>query len=237
MIHIQNLTHSFQDKIILDDVEMIVDTGKIHALIGITGAGKTLLLKIIAKLVHLQVGTIKNNNEKLSYVFQQAPFFPWLTLQKSLELGTGKSAIDILPYLKKFRLEEYVNHYPKEISGGTLQKFNLLRAFLTDAKLILLDEPFSHLDIVQKENLYDFMFELWSDLNPTILFVTHDIDEALVLSHQISFLSKKEKNIKKVFEVRNRQSRVPESLIVLRTNPLFQNIFTEIHALLKDELS
>ncbi len=236
MIEIKALNHSFDNKQILNQVNLLVEKGTIHSLIGTTGAGKTLLLRVLAGLEKMQTGSITNSPKKLSFVFQKNPLFPWLTLKKNLELTTGKNILDFSAQLEKFKLTEYLNLYPYEISGGTIQKFNLLRAFLSEAEVIFLDEPFSHLDIIQRETLYEFTHELWKEKKPTIILVTHDIDESLLLSHKISFLSKKQKNITQTFSVKTISDLNQENILELRKMPFYQDIFSNIYELLKKDL-
>lgn len=237
MIEIKALCHSFDNKQILNQLNLQVEKGSIHSLIGTTGAGKTLLLRVLAGLEKKQAGTIIRSSKKISFVFQKNALFPWLTLKKNLELTTGKRIDHFSLQLKKFKLDEYLNLYPGELSGGTVQKFNLLRAFLSDSEVILLDEPFSHLDIIQRETLYEFTHELWKESKPTIILVTHDIDEALLLSHRISFLAKKERNITQTFDVKMTTDISQENILNLRVMPFHQSIFNSVHALLKQDLS
>lgn len=236
MISLKNISYSFGQKVVLQDLNLEVQPGSIHSLIGLTGAGKTLILKLLAKLAPLQKGTIQNSGKKTAFVFQQNAFLPWLSMAENLKLATGKDAAYLTERLKAFRLSDYINLYPSQLSGGTIQKFNLLRAFITEADLILLDEPFSHLDIVQKEDLYHFMLNLWNKQRPTIILVTHDIDEAMMLSHSVSFLSRKKHSIIGEVRVRNSEAREELSIINFREQGDFKKHYAFAYDFLKDDL-
>lgn len=230
-----NIDHQFDQTKVLSNLNLEVQQGDIHTLIGSTGAGKSLLLKIISGLIPLQKGRIeKTGNSSVAFVFQSDAFFSWMSIEKNLQLTTPLSIEEAMPLLRRFRLDEYLGKHPKHLSGGTLQKFNLLRAFLNRADLILLDEPFSHLDTIQKEELYSFLIELWQEYSPTIVLVTHDIDEALYLSHKVSLLSKKERTIKKTIALEDKDFNLKHHLEG-RSLPGYRENFYEIHKFLKED--
>lgn len=236
MILIKNLNYQFNGKTALQDLSLEVQSTSIHSLIGLTGAGKTLLLKVLAGLMPLQSGSILNPSKKISFVFQQNPFLPWLTMSENLQISTKQDMTLIKERLKEFRLDDYVDLYPKQLSGGTIQKFSLFRAFLISADLILLDEPFSHLDIIQKEDLYHFMLNLWQKQKPTILLVTHDIDEALMLSHSISFLSRKSHRIIETIQIKNLVETHSLNLLNYREDKNINRHYSTIYDYLKADL-
>lgn len=236
MISLNGISYSFGEKVVLQDLNLEVQPSSIHSLIGLTGAGKTLVLKLLAKLAPLQSGTIQNSSQKTAFVFQQNAFLPWLNMAENLHLATGRDLSYIKERLQPFHLSEYIDLYPGQLSGGTIQKFNLFRAFIVDADLILLDEPFSHLDIVQKEDLYQFMFSLWQTKKPTIILVTHDIDEALMLSHSVSFLSRKKHSIIQTIQVKNSASSNELQIMNFREQDNFKAQYAFVHNFLKDDL-
>jgi ABC-type nitrate/sulfonate/bicarbonate transport system ATPase subunit len=195
MLELKEISFSYRDHLVLKDLNLIIQKHSFHSLIGMSGAGKTLILKLISGLLKLQSGSIHNDHARVSFVFQNPEIFPWLTIEKNLQLCTSLVASEIETYLKTFRLEHTSKLFPHQLSGGTLKKVALLRAFLMKADLILMDEPFAYLDLAQKEEIYTFTMELWKQYRPTIVFVTHDLDEAIFLSSRISYLSKKDKTI------------------------------------------
>ncbi len=236
-LSINNISHEFAQNVILQDLSLEIEHGSIHALIGTTGAGKSLLLRLISGLTDLQNGSIETDKQKLSFVFQNNSFLPWLTIEKNLELSTKLKTSEMIMLLRKFNLLDYLKMYPKHLSGGTIQKFNLLRAFLNKSEIVLLDEPFSYLDIIQREDLYNAALDLWKEYRPTILMVTHDIDEALYLSHKISFLSKKEKRIKMTLSIGENQKSLPiTNLVEERLKKDYLNNFKILRDLLAEDV-
>ncbi len=215
---------------ILDQLNLNVKEGSIHSLIGTTGVGKSLLLRLVSGLTQMQAGVINADTENLSFVFQNNSFFSWLTIEKNLDLTSNQKTNEMHELIRRFKLDEYLQLYPKFLSGGTVQKFNLLRAFIGKPKLILMDEPYSHLDIIQREDLYRFTLELWNEYKPTIFFVTHDIDEALYLSNHISFLSKKSKKVAGELKVKDDlPNAVLDSLVEHRAREDYLKQFKFIH--------
>lgn len=196
MLKISDLVFEINQKIIFNGLELDLLPAKINSLVGTTGAGKSVLLKILAGIYHPQ--SIKSSilSDNTSLVFQGEAFYPWLKIRenilKCIHPNQEKKFIELC---EQFYLSEYLNSYPKQLSGGTIQKFNLIRAFLKPSELLLLDEPFSHLDIAQKEELYEFTKKLHQLEQKTILMVTHDLDEAFYLGHTINYLSKKSHSI------------------------------------------
>lgn len=233
MLQLKNIGYSFGDTTVLNDLNMSIADRTFHSLIGLSGAGKTLLLKLISGLLPLQTGSIQSSLQTKGYVFQQADLFPWLTVEKNLQLTCQLPNSEIREELKRFRLEQTANMYPHQLSGGTLKKVSLLRAFLKRDGLILMDEPFAHLDLAQKEEIYSFTLSLAEQYRPTIVLVTHDLDEAIYLSTHISYLSKKDKTIKDHFEVKIDRSL---SFHQSKTNDHHVRYYGQIYKKLKGEL-
>lgn len=200
-LEIKNLNFSYENNIVLTNLNLSVSPHSFHALIGASGVGKTSLLRLISGLEKTTELHSISQIESIGFVFQKALFFPWLNILKNLEITTNVSEADILSTLERFKLKKFSEMYPHQLSGGTLQKVNLLRSFIQRSDHILMDEPFTHLDLIQKEELYQFTLELWNDYRPTILLVTHDFDEAIFLAENISYLSKNKKTITDTFAV------------------------------------
>jgi ABC-type nitrate/sulfonate/bicarbonate transport system ATPase subunit len=233
-VQIKNLSHSFGDKKVLSDINLTVEPQAFHTLIGLSGSGKTLILRIVSGLEKVQEGDLLEIPEKLSFVFQKAPFFSWLTILKNLEICTHIHCDEIKATLKKLRLEQFSEMYPHQLSGGTLQKFNIIRSFLNGAKLVLMDEPFVHLDLIQKEELYTFTLELWREYKITIILVTHDLDEAIYLSTEVSYLSTKKKTIEDTFLI-DIDNSVPFN--TNKTTKSHRDFFNNIYQRLKSDLT
>lgn len=192
---------------VLDDIVLAVKEGEFSCIIGPNGSGKTTLIKIIAGIESFSGGVYKKTGE-VSYLPQQDSLLPWFTLKENIELPgrinnalTKKIQADIGKYLKKYKLSKFVDFYPGEISGGMKQKTALIRAIVYKPKIIVLDEPFSALDAITRIEVQQMLADLWFEYKPTILCVTHDIDEAIFLSDRIFVLSDRPGKIIKTFNV------------------------------------
>ncbi|UWN44982.1 glycine betaine/carnitine/choline ABC transporter ATP-binding protein [Clostridioides difficile] len=210
MIEIRNVTKKIGNNVILDDISLVVETGTLVVLIGSSGCGKTTTLKLINKLikptsgeVYINGKPISQENEielrrKIGYVIQNTGLFPHLTIKENIELiprlKKEKSVEEIekrtLQLLEMVGLDsdEFLNKYPSELSGGQQQRIGVARAIATDAEIILMDEPFSALDPITRTSLQEQLFSLQDELKKTIIFVTHDMDEALKIADKICIM-------------------------------------------------
>lgn len=209
MIEIRNVT-KIGNNVILDDISLVVETGTLVVLIGSSGCGKTTTLKLINKLIKPTSGEIYINGKpisqeneielrrKIGYVIQNTGLFPHLTIKENIELiprlKKEKSVEEIekrtLQLLEMVGLDsgEFLNKYPSELSGGQQQRIGVARAIATDAEIILMDEPFSALDPITRTSLQEQLFSLQDELKKTIIFVTHDMDEALKIADKICIM-------------------------------------------------
>jgi osmoprotectant transport system ATP-binding protein len=210
MIEIKNVTKKIGNKTILKDISLSIDTGMLVVLIGSSGCGKTTTLKLINKLIKPTSGEIYIDDKPISkqnvidlrrnigYVIQNTGLFPHLTIKENIELiprlKKEKSIEEIeqktVNLLKMVDLDssEYLNKYPSELSGGQQQRIGVVRAIATDADIILMDEPFSALDPITRTTLQEELFNLQEELKKTIIFVTHDMDEALKIADKICIM-------------------------------------------------
>ena len=210
MIEIKNVSKKIGKTVILDDVSLNIEDGSFVVLIGPSGCGKTTTLKLINKLIEPTEGDIfingtpisKQNSIKLrrniGYVIQSVGLFPHMTIRENIEL---------IPKLKKEKTEEeiaqksvelmnmvgldpkeFLDKYPSELSGGQQQRIGLVRAIAPDADIILMDEPFSALDPITRTQLQEWLYSLQEELKKTIIFVTHDMEEALKLADKICIM-------------------------------------------------
>ena len=209
MIKVENITKRFKNRTVLKSISFQIEKGEFVSIIGPSGCGKTTLLKMINRLIKPTSGKIYINGENIydkdpitlrrnmGYVIQQNGLFPHMTI---------KDNIEIIPKLEKKKSEEiykrtielmnmvdlnpdeYLNRYPSELSGGEQQIIGVARAFANDTDIVLMDEPFSALDPITRADLQNELLNLQSKLNKTIVFVTHDMDEALKLSNKICLM-------------------------------------------------
>lgn len=175
---IENLNVEYGDKTVFSNFHLEISEGEVTCILGNSGVGKTTLLEHIASKA-------QRENKEVAVAFQEPRLFEHLTVLENLKL-IGYSEKEIVRVLEKIGLNKNLHCYPSQLSGGERQRANFARAFLSQAELLLLDEPFFSLDLKLKLRLIKLLLEEKSD--KTIVFVTHDIDEALMLSDRILLL-------------------------------------------------
>jgi ABC-type nitrate/sulfonate/bicarbonate transport system ATPase subunit len=197
-ICIKNLSLQIESVEIFNQVNLQLNVGSFNTLLGLSGVGKTQLLR---RLANLQDSASHKksidllNGQSVSFVFQNSLLLPWLTIFENLKITTQATDLEIEEALQKVQLPQCKNMFPDQLSIGMQQKINLLRAFLKKSSIVLMDEPFSGLDHANRADLHKQLISFWQIHKCTILFVTHDIDESLVLSQNILLFSKKQKTI------------------------------------------
>lgn len=191
-----------QDLLVLNDVNVMLYPGEIVAILGKTGAGKSTLLRILAGLAAPTEGEVRCRGQLvtgpvpgLSMVFQQFALMPWLTVLQNVELGLEALGVDrqtrrerALKAIDVVGMDGFESAYPKELSGGMAQRVGLARALVVEPDVLLMDEPFSSLDVLTAENLRNDLLDLWLDKKTNIhsmLMVTHNIEEAILLADRI----------------------------------------------------
>lgn len=208
-IEIRNINKKYNDKVIFKDFEIDFYKDEVNCIIGKSGCGKSTLLNIIS-------GIIDNDDEfesiedNVSYIFQEDRLIEWMTVKENImvvvnKLYNKKEAEKLCDkYLELVGIKEYKNYYPQKLSGGLRQRVNIARAFIYPSKIIIMDEPFKSIDVINKEIIMNNFKEILKKEKRTVLFVTHDIDEALILSNKIYVLGNSPVKVKKIFkEVEN----------------------------------
>ena len=202
ILSIKNLHKSF-DKEIFRGFNLEIQDGEFVCIMGRSGCGKSLLLRLISSLEKLDKGKILFEDKEISepsleigLLFQEYNLLPWLSVYQNITFGIGKlnflqKEIDIKvnKLLKEFKIIEYKDSFPAQISGGTKQRVALARTLIMDPKLILLDEPFSALDYYTKQDIYKVITDIHKKYNKTILMVTHDPHEAKKLGNRVVEIS------------------------------------------------
>ncbi|MCT1183729.1 ABC transporter ATP-binding protein [Lactococcus lactis] len=210
MIEFQNVSKAFANKKILDHANFTIKDQEFFVLVGPSGSGKTTTLKMINQLVTHSEGKILINNEEIStanlrklrlsvgYVLQQIALFPNLTVSENIALipemkGWDKAKIadrtNELLDLVGLNPKDYARRQPSELSGGEQQRVGILRAIAANPKIVLMDEPFSALDPISRRQLQIFIKDLQKKMNLTVVFVTHDLDEALYLADRVAVMN------------------------------------------------
>jgi len=217
---------------ILRDVSMSVNEGEIVSLIGPTGCGKTTLLRIIDGLVPLDSGEILVNDKivkdpkdsSCALVFQRFNLLPWRNALKNVEFGLESKKVEAKErqeqaryYLKLVGLEGYERYYPHQLSGGMQQRVGLARAIATKPEVVLLDEPFSSVDLLRRESLQYEVLKILLKTKETAIFVTHNVEEAIFLSDKIISFSTRPGRVKAVYDVNLPRPNVADDEAIVRT--------------------
>jgi NitT/TauT family transport system ATP-binding protein len=209
----------------LDDISFTVNEGEFVSIVGASGCGKTTLLNIIAGLIKPEEGhvsvrarRVQGVDRKVGYTFQQATLLPWRTVRANIELGLeirgmGKDerCETAMNLLKQVNLEKFVDVYPHQLSGGMAKRVEIVRMLAIDPEVLLMDEPFGALDAQTKIHMQNVLLNLLQKLRKTVIFITHDLDEAVVLSDRVITLSARPGRIRRQHEVsleRPRDSRL-----------------------------
>ena len=209
-VQVRDLTKKFGDLLVLNHMDFDVEEGDLLCVVGPTGCGKTTFLNSLTKIYDITEGQIlldgrevdpKVNN--MAYIFQGNSTMPWLTVEKNVSFGLDikkvpsarkKELVD--KYLDIVGLAEYRNYYPNQLSSSMLQRVGIARAFATEPELLLMDEPYGQLDIELRFKLEDELVKLWQMTKTTVIFITHNIEEAVYLGNKIMVLTNKPTTVK-----------------------------------------
>src|SRR5437899_5626138 len=196
----------------LDDISLRIAPGEFLCVVGPSGCGKSTLLRILAGLDHQTGGTIKVDAEgwavENAMVFQESGLFPWMNVETNVGFGLmtrGVPAAEAAPRieaaLKLVGLTKFRRHYPHQLSGGMRQRSAIARAFVTDPGMLLMDEPFAALDAQNRVILQGELVRIWEQTGKTVVYVTHSIEEALLLGDRTVVMTAQPGRIKQVVEV------------------------------------
>jgi len=228
---------------VLDGIDLKIREGSIVSLVGLNGSGKSTLLRIIAGLENSTSGNIFLRGDRLGsrpdgrigMMFQEETLLPWLTAMENIELGLTIKGCPkkerrrhTLESLRTFGLAGFENKYPRELSGGMRQKVTIARTLIQKPELVLMDEPFSALDCETRQGLQKHLLEVWTQRRDSILFVTHNIEEALMLSDTVVVMSPKPS---KVFEIIPVNIPRPRNRLSRAFNELRQHILDLLRAM------
>ncbi len=218
-IEIKNINKSFEGRgknlSVLENINLTINDGELVCLLGPSGCGKTTLLRLIAGLEKPTSGEVIANGEVVekpsgdrAVIFQQYSLFPWLTVLQNvtfgLEISGGSKEENIKAaerYLTSVGLIDFKDSYPHELSGGMKQRVAIIRSLLNHSPILLMDEPFSAVDMQNRHKLQEQLIGVWKRFENTIVFVTHDVDEAVYLADKIVLLDKNPGKIAEVIEV------------------------------------
>jgi len=200
---VQNLCKRFGDKTVLEDINFSMQSGEFVTFVGSSGCGKSTLLRLIAGLDHPSGGRIQVDGSPVEgpgpdrgMVFQKYSLYPWLNAADNVAFGMrlqGMTSADVRNrtayFLEVVGLRDAATKLPRELSGGMQQRVAIARALATNPSVLLLDEPFGALDLQNRETMQDFLHKLWQRTGLTVLLITHDVEEALVLAQRVHVLA------------------------------------------------
>ncbi|MEA2105985.1 MAG: ABC transporter ATP-binding protein [Bacteroidota bacterium] len=211
-LQIEKLYKSFDDIILFKDFDIDFREHTISCILGPSGCGKTTLLNMISNTTPPDLGNFMGFNDKIiSYIFQEPRLLPWKTVLENISFVLDDSLSNkekhsiALKYSQLVELEKFNNYYPSKLSGGMKQRVAIARAFSYPSDIILMDEPLKALDLRLKMNLIKSFRRLWQMDKRTVIFVTHDIDEVLLLGNDIYVFSKAPVEIKKKFVITEKE--------------------------------
>lgn len=246
ILEIKNLSKSFgkasSKSLILKDINFSVNKGEFLCIVGPSGCGKSTLLRQIGSFDAADSGHILLNNKLVTkpqlnriMVFQDFnQLFPWKTVMENIifPLKTNnliKNKKELLEmgekYLSIVKLEKFSKYYPHQLSGGMKQRIAIARALAINPHILLMDEPFGSLDAQTRSELQDMLLNIWQETNITVIFVTHDIQESILLSDRIVIMGKNPGHIKKIID--NPLPR-PRSLENRELSSIYKNIYNEL---------
>ena len=232
----------------VDSVNFEVCEGEFVALIGPSGCGKSTILNMIAGLIPISDGEILIDGApvvtgrptpKVGYVFQRDTVYPWRTVSRNIGLGLELAGVDkserereVTRFVERAGLNGFEHAFPITLSGGMRQRVSLMRTLIMRPEILLMDEPFGALDTHTKLEMHKLLLQIWNEEKQTVVFVTHDLGEALTLADKIIVLSARPGRLKEIFDVPFAR---PRDAVTLRETPEFSALFSKIWHSLGEE--
>ncbi len=248
VVELNNVTHRFSESVTaVSDATIHIKKGEFVSIVGPSGCGKTTILNLIAGLHSLQRGSLKVSGRAPSaghadtaYMMARDGLLPWLSALENAEFGASVRGMPAQRrreraerLLKDVGLAGFGQAYPKQLSHGMRQRVALARTFCLESPLLLMDEPFGALDAQTKLQLEDVLLQLWSNEQRTVVFITHDLAEAIALSDRVIVMSKRPGRI--IADIEIPLSR-PRSIRELQKDPLFHRLYSQVWSQLETAL-
>ena len=248
-VQIKNVVKVFNGRngemVALNGVSLDIHENEFVCVVGPSGCGKSTLLNIIAGLLEPTSGEVycdgklvEGTGTDRGVVFQQYALFPWLTVKKNVRFALemrgikGKEADELaMKYLEKVDLVKFADHYPKELSGGMKQRVAIARAYAAEPQVLLMDEPFGALDAQTRTQLQSELLETWERDRKTCFFITHDVDEAIILAQKVIVMSARPGRIKEIIDIdipypRSQETKVSPRFLELK-NHIWSIVYQE----------
>ena len=227
---------------VLKNIKIEIQSNEFVCIVGPSGCGKTTLMNMIGGLIPFdnneQIGRNldddDDDDDTFGYVFQTSRLLPWLTVKENIELVSKKDTnldIEINHLLKEFDLLEFINYFPKALSGGMRRRVSLVRALINKPEVLLMDEPFVSLDQPTAENLYKVLIDYWEKNPITVILITHNLKEALLLSDRILFFSKRPATIVHDYKVKSNRGNL--KMDNKEVNKEYENLNKKFPSILK----
>lgn len=231
------------DVVALDGFQLDIKENEFICVVGPSGCGKSTILNIMAGLEKPTSGEVLVDGKSVNgpgaergVVFQQYALFPWLTVKKNVEFGLQlkklpKEEIQRISdhYIEMVELQDFKNAYPKELSGGMKQRVAIARAYAMNPSLLLLDEPFGALDAQTRTQLQTELLHTWETERKTCFFITHDVDEAVILSQRVIIMSARPGRIKEIVDVDIPYPRTQETKLTQRFGEIKNHVWSEVY--------
>ena len=238
-----------EPKLALQNINTEIQTGEFVSIVGASGCGKSTLIRIAAGLEQASEGGVYVENSLVikpgqdrGMVFQQFSLFPWLTVKENVMFGLQDQFPDkarrgemALVWIERVGLGEFVDYYPNQLSGGMQQRVAIARALAPGPKVLLMDEPFAALDAQTRRRMQRHLLEIWRALNITVVFITHDLEEAILLADRILVLAPNPGRLVATLPVDI--PRTHDDLERDKYGPAFAHVFKELSSLLADSVS
>jgi NitT/TauT family transport system ATP-binding protein len=245
-IRIRELTKTFGNLVAVDNVSLDIASGEFFMIVGPSGCGKTTLLRILAGLETATAGSIEidvpagSNRPVNSMVFQGDSIFPWMTVWQNAAYGlrmrnvAAATVKDVVGhYLDRTGLTRFADYYPHQLSGGMRQRVAIARAFANDPQIMLMDEPFSALDAQNKLLLQEELLHIWEEHKKTVVFITHSVDEAVLLGDRVMVMTAQPGRLKQFVPVGLAR---PRNIMELQGAPEYGELVQRIWADLREEV-
>jgi len=234
ILEVKQISYSFENLRVLEEISFSVKSGEVVCILGPSGCGKTTMLRIVAGLIPITQGSVKICGESLDakprarqdigMVFQEPRLLPWRTVFNNVilpfdlagktlseqEVSLAHEAIDLV------NLSDFINSYPHQLSGGMRQRVSLARALVTNPRILLMDEPLTGLDVITKEELQTEIIRIWREKKMSLLWVTHDPEEAVFMADRVIVLSRRPTCIKTVMSIDLPHERIRSTSEFLR---------------------
>lgn len=214
-VKVRNLTKKFGDLLVLDDISFDIYDGELLCVVGPTGCGKTTFLNSLSKIFDITSGKITIDDQEvdpkkqnIAYILQEDSTMEWLTVLENVSFGLKIKGVEkslrekkAMEAIELVGLTDFKDYYPHQLSSSMIQRISVARAFSTEPDLLLMDEPYGQLDTELRFMLEDELIRIWQKLKTTVIFITHNIEEAVYLGERVLVLTNKPTTVKEFVEI------------------------------------